>query len=69
MSFDLDIGYASQRGPRTDLEDFAGVVRHRGHCRWRFSGRAWQRGCANQCDGIAAGLLRHPGYLGYHRGP
>lgn len=25
MSFDLDIGYASQRGPRTDLEDFAGV--------------------------------------------
>lgn len=25
MSFDLDIGYASQRGPRTELEDFAGV--------------------------------------------
>lgn len=25
MSFDLDIGYASQIGPRTDLEDFAAV--------------------------------------------
>lgn len=25
MSFDLDLGYASERGPRAELEDFAGV--------------------------------------------
>jgi len=25
MSFDLDVGYASQRGPRSVLEDHAGV--------------------------------------------
>ena len=25
MSFDLDIGFVSERGPRSDLEDFAGV--------------------------------------------
>ena len=29
MSFDLDIGFASERGPRSELEDFA-AVRHPG---------------------------------------
>ena len=27
MSFDVDIGWASERGPRTDMEDFAAVRR------------------------------------------
>lgn len=27
MSFDIEIGYASERGPRSDMEDFAGVSR------------------------------------------
>ena len=29
MSFDVDIGHASQRGPREHNEDFAGALRER----------------------------------------
>lgn len=50
MSFDLDIGYASQRGPRTDLEDFAGVGQPAPH------EEAWGV-IAAIADGVSAGGL------------
>jgi|JI10StandDraft_1071094.scaffolds.fasta_scaffold146907_2 serine/threonine protein phosphatase PrpC len=50
MSFDLDIGYASQRGPRTDLEDFAGVGQPAPH------EDAWGV-IAAIADGVSAGGL------------
>lgn len=50
MSFDLDIGYASQRGPRTELEDFAAVGQPAPH------EEAWGV-VAAIADGVSAGGL------------
>ncbi|MDE2592762.1 MAG: bifunctional protein-serine/threonine kinase/phosphatase [Burkholderiales bacterium] len=50
MSFDLDIGYASQKGPRTDLEDFAAVGQPSPH------EEAWGV-VAAIADGVSAGGL------------
>ncbi|MGE5453249.1 MAG: protein kinase domain-containing protein [Acidobacteriota bacterium] len=50
MSFDLDIGYASQKGPRTDLEDFAAARQPGPH------EEAWGV-VAAIADGVSAGGL------------
>jgi len=50
MSFDPDIGFASERGPRTDLEDFAGVGQPAPH------EEAWGV-IAAIADGVSAGGL------------